>query len=642
MSSNHNSLFTHEEKCKGCNKCIFVCPVEGANISYEKDGHNRVRVDADKCIQCGSCIDICDHEARDYGDDTAKFFADLEKGEVISVIAAPAVRFNFEDYRRLFGFLKSKGVRIIYDVSLGADITTWAYLKAIKEYHLKSVISQPCPVIVNYIEKYVPEMRKQLAPIHSPMMCTAVYMNKYAGIKDKLAFLSPCIGKTCEISDSNTDGLIKYNVTYKKLKEYIKRQEVNLQQFSPVDFEDIGCGLGLVYSRPGGLRENVEFHAPGTWVRQVEGVSHIYSYLEEYNKRLKANKEIPLLVDALNCSNGCNRGTGTCKDACIDDIDYGMNKLKAEKLNQQSKRKLFNKEGYALFEMFDSKLMLNDFVRKYTDKSASVKVEEPSAAEYDAIFNELHKPSEEDRKVNCFACGYGNCREFARAVIKGHNVINNCVDYNREEVAIEREAMIQKNQEVERSLAEVEVLSQQNAKVAKALEMHVADISNAINEVTAGNETSVKSIETISGQSQAILNTANALRVSVKGVEAKLLEFIEAQAEIVSISDQTNLLSLNASIEAARAGEHGRGFAVVADEVRKLADNTKTVVESTKTSQEQMKSEIMAMQNISHELEEKMNVVNDEINNISAVIQEVMAKSEEIASAANMLVNSRK
>ena len=71
-------------RCVGCNRCISACSCAGANIAQNIDGRNVIIVDPNRCIGCGACINACEHGARNYADDTQRFFDDLKKGEKIS------------------------------------------------------------------------------------------------------------------------------------------------------------------------------------------------------------------------------------------------------------------------------------------------------------------------------------------------------------------------------------------------------------------------------------------------------------------------------------------------------------------------------------------------------------------------------
>lgn len=625
MANDKGNITTNVDNCQGCNKCIGICPVN-ANTAYLLDGEIKVHIDYTKCIECGQCIGVCDHSARSYSDDTEKFFHDLKQGKRITVLAAPAIRINIPEYKRFFGYLQSLGVRVMHDVSFGADITTWAYLKVITEKNLSTVIAQPCPAIVNYIEKFKPELLKQLSPVHSPMMCLAVYVQKYLKDSSDLAMMSPCIAKKGEFE--STENVIKYNVTFKSLVNHLKVNNVILSKYAEKDFDDIACSLGCLFSRPGGLKENVEAYVPGAWVKQVEGHEIAYRYLNTYSERVKNGKNVPLLVDILNCTHGCNIGTASCtSEESIDDIDFEFNKMKVEKLGEKEGKRFSKKDRLVwIVDYFNKNLKVDDFMRVY-HKDRVVKAPiEPSSRDYDNIFTSMHKLTDKSRNINCRACGSDTCHEMAVAIYNGENIISNCVDYTRGTVIEQND----KNLEMNNMLKKIEQLSDQRLKDSNKLKYKADLIIRSVEEIASANVESASSLNKMSDKVGAVSKTSTILLGSINQMRVKLDNFVKSSSEIVDISNQTNLLSLNAAIEAARAGEQGRGFSIVAQEVKKLAEKSSNVVKSTINDEAVMLGLVEDMSKIALSLEKEMLGMNDEVAQMLAFTEELSAKGEEI------------
>ncbi len=637
----HSLVYTNEN-CIGCNKCISLCPIVTANCAKEVDGESRIDVNGDMCISCGACFDACEHDARSYNDDTERFFADLKKGEKITLLLAPAFLANYpKEYASVLGGLKKAGANRIISVSFGADITTWGYIKYITEHNFTGGISQPCPAVVGYVEKYIPELIDKLVPIHSPMMCAAIYARKYMKITDKLAFISPCIAKKNEIEDPNTHGYISYNVTFDHLMEYVRKHNIS----GPNVTDEIEYGLGSIYPMPGGLKENVYwFCGEDLFIRQIEGERHMYEFLEDYKERVLHKKELPFMVDALNCAQGCAYGTAIeAEKGKSDDILYTLQKIK-EKSKKKGKndpfaRGLTEKQRLKKLNSAFAKLDINDFIRKYRDCSKNIDIKIPTQREEDEIFRSMGKITSLEKMVNCSACGYQTCRDMVHAIFNDCNTKESCIHYMKDVIELDKEQAEELSEEMIRQKEEIESRNVQVSDVMENIAIDFENLDKSIKEMLIGNTNNAEESTGINMLMIDVVEFSDQLKTALGAIELLMQGLQKNNEEITNVADETNLLSLNASIEAARAGAAGRGFAIIAENIKKLADSSKDTASDSEENQLKIGDAVLNLQQRTEQLIEIINGVNTRVTSLAAATEEIAAATTEVSDIAGTMKN---
>ncbi|MDZ7671333.1 MAG: [Fe-Fe] hydrogenase large subunit C-terminal domain-containing protein [Halanaerobiales bacterium] len=218
----NNLVSTIKDSCHECYACVRNCPVKALRV---KDG--QAEVIENRCINCTNCVVICSQGAKEVKNYKTNIITKLKNKEDKLVVGLapsfPAFDDNFT-YNDWENALVNAGFKEIYEVAWGAQLIINEYQKLINNSD-KTIISSTCPVVVNYISKYYPQLIDNLAPIISPMGALVNYLDKILDEDTKVVLIGPCHAKKSEFAENDKVlGVLTYTEFYEMFSEYFDRK----------------------------------------------------------------------------------------------------------------------------------------------------------------------------------------------------------------------------------------------------------------------------------------------------------------------------------------------------------------------------------------------------------------------------------
>ncbi len=402
-------ISTISDRCKRCYSCIRECPAKAIRVL-----NGQAVILAERCISCGHCVKVCSQHAKKIESDVEKVLYNLIPTANAVAIVAPAFAASFPDlYKKIPTALRKVGFLKVSETAFGADLVSQEYSKIFEANKNETLISSPCPAVYNFIEKYYPELVPNLAKIVSPMVAMGRYL-KNEDKNIKIVFIGPCTAKKFEQTDPEVENAIDAVLTFIELKEIFNKLNINLDELEDSEFDPPHSNLGKTFPLAGGLLKTagIGHDVLAKDIIVVDGKQKVVEIIEDIAEGKIKNK----LIDILFCE-GCINGPAidselnhySKQDKVLEYIHDTNNHLD----KHIWKSSIFNSRELDLKRNFIPKPE-----RKPTPDSNKIK----------EILAKTGKINPKD-ELNCGACGYPTCREYAIAIAKGLAEEEMCLPY---------------------------------------------------------------------------------------------------------------------------------------------------------------------------------------------------------------------